>query len=49
MNFELILDCWRSGQIEPSEMVKLCRDNPQLQAILEAPNKALARALESVA
>lgn len=36
MNFKLLLACWQSGQIEPSEMVKLCRDNPQLQAIFDA-------------
>lgn len=56
MNFKLILACWQSGQIEPSEMVKLCQDNHQLQAIFEAnftvavaDAHKTARAKESVA
>jgi hypothetical protein len=35
MTRDLILACWRSGQIEPSEMVKLCRDDPELEAMID--------------
>jgi hypothetical protein len=31
---DLILECWRSGQIDPAEMVALCRDDPALEAAL---------------
>lgn len=31
---DLILDCWRSGQIEPSEMLELCREDAELLATL---------------
>jgi len=34
MNHNLIIDCWRSGQIDPSEMVKLCRENAELSSVL---------------
>jgi hypothetical protein len=29
-----ILACWRSGQIDPAEMVQLCRDDPALEATI---------------
>lgn len=35
MNRELILECWRSGQIEPREMVQLCQADPELRAMLD--------------
>lgn len=31
-----ILACWRSGQIDPAEMVRLCADDPELLAALDA-------------
>lgn len=33
---ELILACWRSGQIEPADMVLMCRDDPALEAMILA-------------
>jgi hypothetical protein len=30
----LLLECWRSGQIDPAEMVALCRADPALEAAL---------------
>lgn len=30
MNRSDILACWRSGQIEPAEMVRLCKEDPEL-------------------
>jgi len=35
MNRDLILQCWRSGQIEPSEMLELCREDADLRAMLD--------------
>jgi hypothetical protein len=29
-----LLACWRSGQIDPAEMVRLCRADPALEAAL---------------
>lgn len=34
MTRALILECWRSGQIEPSEMVQLCEADPELKAMV---------------
>jgi hypothetical protein len=31
---DLILECWHSGQIDPAEMVQLCRADPALEAAL---------------
>lgn len=31
-----VLACWRSGQIDPAEMVQLCRDDPALEAMILA-------------
>lgn len=31
---EALLACWRSGQIDPAEMVALCREDPALEAAL---------------
>lgn len=36
MTRDLVLACYRSGQIEPDEMVRLCRDDPALLEALEA-------------
>lgn len=36
MTRALLLECWRSGQIDPSEMVRLCADDPELLAALDA-------------
>jgi hypothetical protein len=30
----LLLECWRSGQIDPSDMVAMCRADPTLEAAL---------------
>ena len=39
-----ILACWRSGQIDPAEMVRLCRADPALEAALrETLNTAAHR------
>jgi len=33
MTRALILECWRSGQIDPAEMVRLCAADPELERI----------------
>lgn len=33
MTRALILACWRSGQIESSEMVRLCREDAELERL----------------
>lgn len=37
--------CWRSGQIEPSEMLELCREDAELRAML-SPEATLERKVE---
>jgi hypothetical protein len=32
--YKNLLACWRSGQIDPAEMVRLCRADPALEAAL---------------
>jgi len=34
MTHEQILACWLSEQIDPAEMVQLCRDDPALEAMI---------------
>lgn len=34
MTRALILACWRSGQIDPADMVAMCREDPALEAAL---------------
>lgn len=32
----LLLECWRSGQIDEADMVRMCREYPALEAALRA-------------
>jgi hypothetical protein len=36
----LLLACWRSGQIDPADMVRLCRADPALEAALRESERA---------
>ena len=37
---ELIFACWRSGQIEPADMVLMCREDPELLAMIGGTDAA---------
>jgi len=34
MTYPDLLACWRSGQIDPADIVQLCRADPALEAAL---------------